>query len=113
MQTAEGSEELEKCEKYHVIDVAKDFKDSDYDCIEMGPSQTFVDLINEDPFFEASGPTYPYNFMREYLHIDAIGQQQMGFLEYLTAINIIRGNGNYSKFNSKSIKKDASASFFN
>lgn len=27
MQTAEGSEELEKCEKYHVIDVAKDFKD--------------------------------------------------------------------------------------
>ena len=83
------------CYQTNVVTIAKDFKDSDYDCIEMGPSQTFVDLINEDTLFEASGPTYPYNFMREYLHIDAIGQQQMGYLEYLTAINIIRGNGKF------------------
>lgn len=81
------------CYQTNVVTIAKDFKDSNYDCIEMRPSQTFVDLINEDTLFEASGPTYPYNFMREYLHIDAIGQQQMGYLEYLTAINIIRGNG--------------------
>ena len=57
----------------------------------MRTPQAFVDFINEDSLFEASGPTYPYNFMREHLHIDAIGQQQMGYLEYLTALNIIRG----------------------
>lgn len=77
----------------NVVTIAKDFNQSDYDCKEMVTGQTFVDLINEDTLFEASGPTYPYTFMREYLHIDAIGQQQMGYLEYLTAIKIIRGEG--------------------
>jgi len=81
------------CYQTNAVTIAKDFNASDYDCIEMRTPQTFVDFINEDSLFEASGPTYPYNFMREYLHIDAIGQQQMGYLEYLTAMNIIRGKG--------------------
>lgn len=81
------------CYQTNAITIAKDFNKLNYNCIEMEPPQTFVDFINEDPLFEASGPTYPYNFMREYLHIDAIGQQQMGYLQYLTAINIIRGKG--------------------
>lgn len=81
------------CYQTNAITIAKDFNNLDFNCIEMRIPQAFVDFINEDPLFEASGPTYPYNFMRDYLHIDAIGQQQMGYLEYLTAINIIRGNG--------------------
>lgn len=81
------------CYQPNVVSIAKDFNQSDYDCKEMVPGQTFVDFINEDTLFEASGPTYPYTFMREYLHIDAIGQQQMGYLEYLTAMRIIRGEG--------------------
>lgn len=31
--------------------------------------------------------------MREYLHIDAIGQQHIGYLDAITAMNIIRGKG--------------------
>ena len=81
------------CYQTNVVTIAKDFNKNSYNCIEMEPAQTFVDFINEDTLFEASGPTYPYHFMRDYLHIDAIGQQQMGYLEYLTAMNIIRGRG--------------------
>ena len=81
------------CYQTNVVTIAKDFNKNSYNCIEMEPAQTFVDYINEDTLFEASGPTYPYHFMRDYLHIDAIGQQQMGYLEYLTAMNIIRGKG--------------------
>lgn len=81
------------CYQTNAITIAKDFNNLDFNCLEMRIPQTFVDFINEDPLFEASGPTYPYNFMRDYLHIDAIGQQQMGYLEYLTALNIIRGKG--------------------
>ena len=80
------------CYQSNAVSIADDFNPLNYDCIEMKPSQAIVDFINEDSLFDASGPTYPYNFMREYLHIDAIGQQQMGYLEYLTVLNIIRRN---------------------
>ena len=59
----------------------------------MKPSQAIVDFINEDTLFDASGPTYPYHFMREYLHIDAIGQQHIGYLDAITVMNIIKGKG--------------------
>jgi hypothetical protein len=81
------------CYQTNVVTIAKNFNQNDYNCIEMKPSQTIVDFINEDTLFEASGPTYPYHFMRDYLHIDAIAQQQIGYLDYLTAMNIIRGKG--------------------
>lgn len=81
------------CYQTNVVTIAKNFNKNDYNCIEMKPSQTIVDFINEDTLFEASGPTYPYHFMRDYLHIDAIAQQQIGYLDYLTAMNIIRGKG--------------------
>lgn len=81
------------CYQTNVVTIAKNFNKNDYNCIEMKPSQSIVDFINEDTLFEASGPTYPYHFMRDYLHIDAIAQQQIGYLEYLTAMNIIRGRG--------------------
>ena len=33
------------------------------------------------------------HIMREYLHIDAIGQQHIGYLDAITVMNIIRGKG--------------------
>ena len=78
------------CYQSNAVSIADEFNHLDYDCIEMKPSQTIVDLINEDSLFEASGPTYPYNFMREYLHIDAIGQQHIGYLDAIAVMNIIR-----------------------
>ena len=80
------------CYQSNAVSIADEFNPLDYDCIEMKPSQAIVDFINEDSLFDASGPTYPYNFMREYLHIDAIGQQYIGYLDAITVMNIIRGN---------------------
>ncbi len=81
------------CYQTNAVTVADDFNPLNYDCVEMKPSQAIVDFINEDSLFDASGPTYPYNFMREYLHIDAIGQQHIGYLDAKTVMNIIRGKG--------------------
>lgn len=81
------------CYQSNAISIADDFNPLNYDCIEMKPSQAIVDFINEDSLFDASGPTYPYNFMREYLHIDAIGQQHIGYLDAITVMNIIKGKG--------------------
>lgn len=81
------------CYQTNAVSIADDFNPLNYDCIEMKPSHAIVDLINEDSLFDASGPTYPYNFMREYLHIDAIGQQHIGYLDAITVMNIIKGKG--------------------
>ena len=81
------------CYQSNAVSIADDFNPLNYDCIEMKPSQAIVDFINEDSLFDASGPTYPYNFMREYLHIDAIGQQHIGYLDAITVMNIIKGKG--------------------
>ena len=81
------------CYQSNAVSIAKKFNPISYDCVEMKPSQAIVDFINDDSLFDASGPTYPYNFMREYLHIDAIGQQHIGHLEAIAVMNIIRGRG--------------------
>ena len=81
------------CYQTNAVSIADHFSMTDYDCIEMKPSQAIVDFINEDSLFDASGPTYPYNFMREYLHIDAIGQQHIGYLDAIAVMNIIRRQG--------------------
>ena len=81
------------CYQSNAVSIADDFNPLNYDCIAMKPSQAIVDFINEDSLFDASGPTYPYNFMREYLHIDAIGQQHIGYLDAITVMNIIKGKG--------------------
>ena len=52
--------------------------------------QTFVDLLLSDTLFWASGPTYPYPVVREVVHIDGKSQQQMGRLESLSALAIMR-----------------------
>ena len=81
------------CYQTNAVTVADDFNPLNYDCVEMKPSQAIVDFINEDSLFDASGPTYPYHFMREYLHIDAIGQQHIGYLDAITVMNIIKRKG--------------------
>jgi hypothetical protein len=57
----------------------------------MKPSQAIVNLIKEDSLFWASGPTYPYTFVNERLHIDAIGQQNIGKLDAIAVMNILKG----------------------
>ena len=67
------------------------FNANNYQCTETSVPQTFVNLLNYNKWFWASGPTYPYHCIGEKVHIDAIGQQQIGELAARSALGIIRG----------------------
>ena len=68
---------------------AEHFNPNSYECIEMEPAQSIVNLISYDTLFWASGPTYPYTFVNEKLHIDATGQRSIGRLDAVAIMNII------------------------
>ena len=78
------------CYQTNAVTKAEKFNSSNYNCIETRVAQATVELIKEDSLFWASGPTYPYNFVNEKIHIDAIGQQQIGKLEAEAALKLIR-----------------------
>ena len=80
------------CYQSNVLTRATKFDPHNYNCIEMKPAQAIVDLIKNDSLFVASGPTYPYTFVDEKLHINGNGQQHLGKLEAEAVINIIRYN---------------------
>ena len=79
------------CYQSNVLTRAENFDANNFECIEMRPAQAIVDLLNEDSLFWASGPTYPYTFVNEKLHIDAVGQQTIGKLDAIAVMNIIKG----------------------
>ena len=79
------------CYQSNVLTRAESFDANNYECVEMRPAQAIVDLINEDSLFWASGPTYPYTFINERLHIDAIGQQHIGNLDAIAIMNLLKG----------------------
>lgn len=79
------------CYQSNVLTRAENFDASNFECIEMRPAQAIVDLLIEDSLFWASGPTYPYTFINEKLHIDAVGQQTIGKLDAIAVMNIIKG----------------------
>lgn len=79
------------CYQSNVLTRAENFDANNFECIEMRPAQAIVELINEDSLFWASGPTYPYTFVNEKLHIDAVGQQTIGKLDAIAVMNIIKG----------------------
>jgi len=65
------------------------FDENSYECEETVVPQAFVELIRTDSLFCASGPTYPYNFINEAIHIDGIGQKRLGSLAGMAVESII------------------------
>ena len=76
----------------NVVTKAKMFNPTNYNCIETRVAQSIVNLLSKDNLFWASGPTYPYNFAEDALHIDGYGQKLVGNLAAISALNIIRGH---------------------
>ncbi len=62
-----------------------------YQCKQMRVPEAQRQLISNNKHFHASGPVYPYNVMREYVHIDGEGQYRMGYLEGLTLCRLLKG----------------------
>lgn len=66
------------------------YKLNSYDGTEARTPTAQMELIREDSLIWVSGPTYPYDFVNESLHIDAVGQQSIGKLAGKSAIGILR-----------------------
>ena len=67
------------------------YKANNYNATEPKTPTAQMELIRDDSLIWASGPTYPYDFVNESLHIDAKGQQYVGRLAALSALDILRG----------------------
>ena len=66
------------------------FKPNNYDGTEARTPNAQMELIRDDSLIWASGPTYPYDFVNESLHIDAVGQKCIGLLAAKSAMGILR-----------------------
>ena len=66
------------------------YKANNYEATEPKTPTAQMELIRDDSLIWASGPTYPYDFVNESLHIDAVGQQGIGKLAAKSALGIIR-----------------------
>ena len=72
------------------ITKAEKYVPNNYDGTEGRTPTAQMELIRDDSLIWASGPTYPCDFVREHLHIDAKGQQFIGKLAAQSALGIIR-----------------------
>lgn len=66
------------------------YKTNNFDATEPRTPTAQMELIRDDTLIWASGPTYPYDFVNESLHIDAVGQQGIGILAAKSALGILR-----------------------
>lgn len=66
------------------------YKPNNYDATEPRTPTAQMELIRDDSLIWVSGPTYPYDFVNESLHIDAVGQQSIGTLAAKSALGILR-----------------------
>ena len=66
------------------------FKKNNYSGTESKTPEIQMELVRDDSMIWAMGPTYPYDYLREALHIDAIGQKRIGDLTAKSALGIIR-----------------------
>lgn len=80
------------CYQTNSLARGKKYHANNYQCIETAVPQAFVDMLRDNKWFWASGPTYPYSCVGEKVHIDAIGQQHIGELAARSALGIIRGS---------------------
>ena len=78
------------CYQANSLTRAKEFHANNYYCQETEVPQAFVNLIKNDNWFWASGPTYPYSCVDEKIHIDASGQKLIGSLAAKSVLGIIR-----------------------
>lgn len=66
------------------------YKPNNYEATEPCTPTAQMELVREDSLIWASGPTYPYDFVNESLHIDAKGQKSIGLLAAKSALGILR-----------------------
>ncbi|MCX2449884.1 hypothetical protein OQX61_01255 [Pedobacter sp. PLR] len=71
------------------LTLSKEFNENNFSGRETEIPQAQLELINEDDLFIPSGPTYPYSFVGERVHIDGISQKRLGYLAGLSVIRLL------------------------
>jgi len=79
------------CYQANSLTRAPQFQADRFTCRETGVPQAFVNLLSEESWCWASGPTYPYHCVGEKIHIDAGGQQAIGRLAARAVRGILDG----------------------
>ena len=77
------------CYQANSLTRAKNFNALSFNCPETEVPQTQMELVRDSSFFHASGPTYPYDCVKEIIHIDGIGQMMHGVLAALPVHDIL------------------------
>lgn len=71
------------------ISLSKEFDEELFNLKEASIPQGQLDLILDDSLFMASGPTYPYSFVGERVHLDGLSQKRLGYLAGLSVIRLL------------------------
>ena len=80
------------------------FKENRFNCQESIVPQSQLELAREDALFWPSSPTYLYDFVKERIHINAIGQQLHGKFAAMSALDIIHNKQDAKGLIPKSIE---------
>jgi len=80
------------CYQTNNVSGGRKFKENNFKCQESVVPRSQLELVEEDSLFWPSSPTYLYDFVRERIHINAIGQQLHGKFVAMSALDIIHGN---------------------
>lgn len=80
------------CYQTNILSRTASFQADSFDCREIAVPESMMELVRDDTLFWASGPTYPYSFAREFIHIDGISQKRHGYLTAISALGVIRGH---------------------
>jgi len=75
----------------NVITKGVKYKKNNYQAEEPRTPEAQMEMVRDDSLIWVSGPTYPYCYVNESLHIDAVGQKKIGQLAALSALGILRG----------------------
>ncbi|MDR6782470.1 hypothetical protein ABIE26_001042 [Pedobacter africanus] len=80
-----------KCIVYQTncLTLSKEFKATNFNGYETSVPQAQLELIRDDSLFMAMGPTYPYSFVDERVHIDGLSQKRIGYLAGLSAVRLL------------------------
>lgn len=73
------------------LTLSKEFNANNYSGKETSVPEGQMELIRDDSLFMASGPTYPYNFVQEGIHLDGLSQKRIGYMAGMSVIRLLEG----------------------
>lgn len=78
------------CYQTNVLTKGERYKKDNYYATETQAPEIQMEEVRDNPLIWASGPVYPYSFVNEALHIDAISQKRIGDLAAKSILRFLR-----------------------